>query len=119
MRRRKAREARFNHGSLGKHHFESAAMREMIAIRGVAEAALHSVANQAALRTGAGGIHPKVRPTLFQESVELRLRDARLDGDISQFFVEIDDPVHAAEVQQYTTIGGGHPRAIAPVFAAA
>ena len=116
---RKAAESRFDALSGRQDHLETADVGEMVAIRCVPEASLHGVADQAALGTGAGRVHPQMRLPGGQEFKKLALADARFDRYVSEILIEVDDAVHAAQIQQSAIVGRRNPRAVAPVLAAA
>ena len=88
--------------AVGEHHFEGAHVREVIAVRRVAEAALHRVADEAAGRAGAGGVHPQPRSALAEIVVQLLLGDAGLDRDVRERFAEVHDPLHAGRRSRMT-----------------
>ena len=91
----------------------------MVAVGGVPEAALHGVAHQAGMRTGACRVHPEPRLSLLQESIYLLLCDAGLYRDVGQVFIEVEDPVHPPQVHQNGAARARDARAVAPIAAAA
>jgi hypothetical protein len=50
---------------------------------------------------------------------QLPLGNARLDGYIRQLFIEVEYPVHAAQIDQNAVRGDWNPRPVAPVFTGA
>ena len=62
-------------------------MASMVTGGSMAEPALHGVADDAAIRAGAGGVHPVPRPALPQEIMQLPLGHSRLDRDYAEVFV--------------------------------
>src|SRR3954469_14072858 len=91
----------------------------MVAIGRMTESPLHHIADEAAIRTGSGGIHPQARAAILKKLEQLTLCHARFNGHIGEFFVEVHDTVHPAEVDNDVCVARGHARSIAPVFAAA
>ena len=51
--------------------------------------------------------------------MKLPLRDPGLDGHIGQFFAEVYDLIHPAQIKQDAGLGDGNPRSIASILAGA
>jgi hypothetical protein len=83
------------------------------------EPSLHHIPDKAAIRTGAGCVHPQTRFSLFEKGVELPLSDAGFDGNVCEFFIELDDTIQAAEIEDGAVVGRGNTRPISPVLSAA
>ena len=89
------------HSPVGSTTSKPQTWREVIAIRRVAEAALHRVADQAAVRAARRSRPSKAASCwLREEVVQLLLGDAGLDGDVGEVFVEVDDAVQSAEIEE-------------------
>ena len=95
-----------------EHHLEAALHEQVVAVGGAAERA---VGDAAAHRVGAVrvGVHPEGE-AVGRESLAERVEgDARLDEHRRRIGVEIDDAVHAAEIQEQRTLRGiAEPRAV-------
>ena len=117
MRTGKAGESGFDGFSGREHDLQAAGMGEMVAIGRVAEAPLDGVSDEAGLGAGTGCIHPEPRPLLLQECIQLFLRDPRLQGDVGQFLVEIEDPVHAAQVEHDRATRNRDTGPVSPILA--
>src|SRR5262249_17408048 len=88
---RKSAEASLEQLPIRQDQSESARMGKSIAVRTQADAALEDIAQDAGVRTGAGGVHPQWDLVLFQVFEELSLRDTRFDNGICQLGVDLDD----------------------------
>src|SRR5689334_13902802 len=80
----KAAEARLDTLARRQHNLEATGERGMFAIWRVAEAALERVADNAAIGTRAGGIHPQAGTLRPKKLVQLPLRNTGLDRDVRQ-----------------------------------
>ena len=103
------------HVAVGQHHFHAALHQEVFAIRRVAHAPVHGVAD----RTGnAGGRRKRQHQrqfVVFDVVVQLLVGHARLDQRGAKLRVNMDDLVHQPQVQHDLTALAGRGRAIAKI----
>ena len=103
--------------AIGQNDFHTADFGGVLAIGGVADPAIESVAHDAAPARRRRR-HPQFDTALLDIFVKLEEADARLDHGIAQRFVDLDDSVHAFEVENDGALEPRCRAAIAMVLAA-
>src|SRR5262245_40265271 len=85
-----------------QHDLEGTGVAAMVTHWCVAKSPFERISDDAASGTRAGRVHPESGTARLQELVELLLGDTGLDRDVCEFFVEIDDTVQSAEIEERT-----------------
>jgi hypothetical protein len=87
----------------------------VVAHRRAAAAALERVADGAA-PAGIGGIDPNLEPALLDVAIQIEVADAGLDDGVVRLVVDLDDAVHALQVDDDAARVGGRRAAVAQVL---
>ena len=99
LRVRQCAHARAQHLAVGQHDFHAAVTAEMIAERAerVADAVIERIADGTA-PAGIWAVDPDLEAALFDVAVEIEVRDAGLDEREAAPVVDLENPVHALQV---------------------
>ncbi len=105
-----------HHLARGQHHLHPADLGGVVAIGRVADPALQGVAHDAAPPQRRGR-DPKLQPPRPDVLVEVEERHPRFDQGVGVLLVDLDDPVHPAEVEHHRAPHPGRAAAVAEVLA--
>ncbi len=103
--------------AVGQQHLQAADGGRVLAVRRLAEAALERVADDAA-PSQTGCRHPQRVAALAQVRVEIEERHAGLQQRVAEVVVDLEDPVHPAELDDHGAAHAWRGAAVAQVAAA-